>query len=824
MAENPLPPLPEELPVVATTNLVLFPYMLAPITVGRPPSLRAIDAALQEERIVAITLQHEENIESPTPEQLHHIGCAGAIVRMMRAPDGTAQTIIQGMTRVRLSDFREDDNKVLRARIEAIADPTEKTPALQAAMNSLLETFRRIVELSPALPEEAFQAAQAQNEPGKLADFVASTLSIEPNVRQEILAELDVSARLRHVAELAASEVQVLELTDQIQSETRKELDKSQRDFLLRQQLREIQKQLGEGDDQQREMDELREQIEAAEMPEPVLKVANRELDRLGRMPQGAAEYGVVRNYLDYLIALPWSKSTEDNLDITHAHQVLDDEHYGLNDIKERILEYLAVRRLKPDSKGPILCFVGPPGVGKTSLAHSIAHALGREFVRMALGGVRDEAEIRGHRRTYIGALPGRIVQGLRDAGTNNPVMILDEVDKLGSDYRGDPTSALLEVLDPQQNNAFKDHYLEVPVDLSKVIFITTANVLDTIPAPLRDRMEILRIPGYTLEEKVFIAKQHLLPRQRSENGLSESDISLGENMLRLIAGGYTHEAGVRGLDREIGSVCRKIARRIAEAQGSNAEVARPIEVTRDMIEELLGPERFTPEMGGREPQIGVSTGMAWTPMGGEILFIETVRLPQKGGLVLTGQLGDVMKESAQIALDYLRSHAAEFGISQASLNEGGIHVHVPAGAIPKDGPSAGVAMTAALASLLTGRPARHDIAMTGEVTLTGRVLPVGGVKEKVLAARQAGISTIVLPERNRMDLRDIPEATRGEMKFEFVSDVREAVEKILAPKRRASKGSASKNGVARTKRKPEAVPTTPIEQDGSLNDPAMSR
>jgi ATP-dependent Lon protease len=827
LAENPLPPLPDELPVVATTNLVLFPYMLAPITVGRPPSLRAIDAALTEERIVAITLQHEEEIESPAPEQLHHIGCAGAIVRMMRAPDGTAQTIIQGITRVRLSRFRDDKN-ILRAHIEPLADSPDKTPELQAAMNSLLETFRRIVDLSPVLPDEAFQAAQAQNEPGKLADFVASTLNIEPNARQDILSELDVPARLNRVAELASSEVQVLELTDQIQSATRQELDKSQRDFLLRQQLREIQKQLGEGDDQQREMDELREQIEAAQMPEAVRKVADRELERLGRMPQGAAEYGVVRNYLDYLIAVPWSKSTEDNLDIAHARQVLDDEHYGLQDVKERILEYLAVRRLKPDSKGPILCFVGPPGVGKTSLAHSIANALGRQFVRMALGGVRDEAEIRGHRRTYIGALPGRIVQGLRDATTNNPVMILDEVDKLGSDYRGDPTSALLEVLDPQQNNAFKDHYLEVPVDLSKVMFITTANVLDTIPAPLRDRMEILRIPGYTIEEKVFIAKQHLLPRQRGENGLEPNDIEMPEDILRLLASGYTREAGVRSMDREVGAVCRKVARRIAEAGEAAHEIQRPVLVTPEMIEEFLGPEKFTPELSSREAQVGVATGMAWTPVGGEILFIESTKLPGKGGLVLTGQLGDVMKESAQIALDFLRSNARDMGISQSAISEGAIHVHVPAGAIPKDGPSAGVAMTAALASLLTGRPARHDIAMTGEVTLTGRVLPVGGVKEKVLAARQAGITTIILPERNRSDLRDIPEATRAEMKFEFVADVRDAVEKVLLPRRRAAtkaaaKNGASKNGVVKKRGAKIPTATTPLEQDTDATDAATS-
>ncbi|MDF2439910.1 MAG: ATP-dependent Lon protease [Abditibacteriota bacterium] len=832
MAENEIPPLPEVLPVMATTNLVLFPFMMAPLTVGRPASLRALDAALQGDRLIVVTLQREENIEQPTPEELHDIGCACAIVRMMRQPDGSAQVIVQGIARVRLSEWNTDAAQVLRARAEAFADPDERPMAIQALMNNLLSTFRRIVELSPILPDEALQAAQSQTEPGRLADFVASTLNVEPNVRQELLAETDVQKRLERVTQLASDEVNVLELTSQIHSETRRELDKGQREFILRQQLREIQKQLGEGDDTQREAEELREQVEAANMPEEVRKAADRELNRLSRMPQGAAEYSVVRNYLDYLIAVPWSKSSEDNLDIAHARKVLDDEHYGLEDVKQRILEYLAVRRLKPDSKGPILCFVGPPGVGKTSLAHSIAHALGREFVRMALGGVRDEAEIRGHRRTYIGALPGRIVQGLRDAGTNNPVMILDEVDKLGSDYRGDPTSALLEVLDPQQNNSFKDHYLEVPVDLSKVMFITTANVLDTIPGPLRDRMEVLRIPGYTIEEKTFIARRHLLPRQMAENGLEVEDLTISDAALKTIAMSYTREAGVRSLEREVGSVCRKIARLIAEALGQDGERPR-FAIDEKDLEEYLGPLKFVPEMGGREAQVGVTTGLAWTPMGGEILFIETTSLPNKGGLVLTGQLGEVMKESAQIAFDFLRANAKDFGIQTGVKSGEGIHVHVPAGAIPKDGPSAGVAITAALASLLSGRPARHDIAMTGEVTLTGRVLPVGGIKEKVLAARQAGITTLLLPERNRTDLRDIPEATRAELTFHFVEDVRDAVEKVLlpAPRSRSSaakatpKGGASKNGASKNGRSKSTTLkiTTPMEQNPEATDPAMA-
>jgi ATP-dependent Lon protease len=807
-----LPHLPSRLPVVATTNLVLFPFMMSPLAVGRVASLRALDAALAGDRLIALTLQREEGAETPTPEELNSIGCAGAVVRMMRMPDGNAQVIVQGLTRVRLSDFEEKDG-LLTAAIEALADPDDKSEQVAALMQSLLRDFERIVELSPALPPEAFAAAQSQNDPGKLADFVASALNIETPVRQELLEELDVQKRLERVAGLAASEISVLELTNQIQSETRKELDKGQREFILRQQLREIQKQLGEGDDSGAEIDELRSQIEAAGMPEAALKAANREVDRLSRIPSASPEYSTTRNYLDYLLAVPWNVETADDLDIRHASQVLEDEHFGLQDVKERVLEYLAVRRLKSDNKGPILCLVGPPGVGKTSLAHSIAHALGRKYVRMALGGVRDEAEIRGHRRTYIGAMPGRIVQGLRDAGTNNPVMILDEIDKLGSDYRGDPTSALLEVLDPQQNSAFRDHYLEVPVDLSKVMFITTANVLDTIPGPLRDRMEIVHIPGYTEAEKVAIARRYLLPRQREANGLVEEDVTISDDTLGAIVRGYTREAGVRNLEREVGAICRKVARKISEEiakreqRRSGTGKSRPRKAAQMMVstsnlEEYLGTVRFQPEMSNRTPQVGVATGMAWTPMGGEILFIETVKMPGSG-LTLTGQLGDVMRESAQIAYDFLRSHTAELSLPDDCGGVCGIHVHVPSGAIPKDGPSAGVAMTCALASLISGRPMRHDVALTGEVTLTGRVLPVGGVKEKVLAARQAGIKSIVLPERNRSDVKDIPADAQRDLKFFFVSDVRDAIKQVLLPK-------AKQNGQGRVA--PDV--TTPLEQD----------
>ena len=790
-----LPQLPSRLPLLATTNLVLFPYMMAPLSVGREASLRALDAALADERLGTLILQRDENVDVPAPEELHEIGCAASFVRMMRMPDGTAQVIVQGLARVRPSNFSNEGN-IARADIEVLHDSPELTPQIEALMQSLLRDFAQIVELSPILPDEAMQAAREQEAPGKLADFVASALNIELPIRQELLETLDVEARLKRVAELTAKEISVLELTNQIQSETRRELDKGQRDYILRQQLQEIRKQLGEDEDDEQEIEELRAQIEAAQMPPDALKAANRELERLARIPSASPEYSTTRNYLDALLGVPWSAATPDNLDVSHAQEILEAEHYGLEDVKERVLEYLAVRRLKPDNKGPILCFVGPPGVGKTSLAHSIAHALGRKWVRMALGGVRDEAEIRGHRRTYIGAMPGRIIQGLRDAGTNNPVMILDEIDKLGSDYRGDPTSALLEVLDPQQNDSFRDHYLEVPVDLSHVMFITTANVLDTIPGPLRDRMEIISIPGYTEAEKVAIARRYLLPRQKEENGLLPDDVTVGDEVLAALVRGYTREAGVRNLERELGRICRKIAFTISqkvaerERRSKNPEKARArkrqpsnLTVTVEDLSEYLGPIKFEPEMGSRQAQVGVATGMAWTPMGGEILFIETVKMPGSG-LTTTGQLGDVMRESAQIAYDYLKSHTEQTGISiDSDEKNGAIHVHVPAGAIPKDGPSAGVAMTCALASLLSNRPMRHDISLTGEVTLTGRVLPVGGVKEKVLAARQAGIKTIVLPERNKADLQDIPADAKADLEFHFVSDVRQAIDLVLLDK-----------------------------------------
>ncbi|MCS6861478.1 MAG: endopeptidase La, partial [Abditibacteriales bacterium] len=641
-------------------------------------------------------------------------------------------------------------------------------------MNHLLNLFQRIVSLAPQLPEEAYAMARSVEEPGKLADFIAFSLDIKLEQKQEVLEILDVHERLRRVAELAGEQLSVLELTNKIQQETHKEMDKAQREYYLRQQLKQIQEELGEGDERLAELQELRQKIEEAKMPEEARKAADRELDRLSRIPPASPEYTVSRNYLDWLIALPWSVETEDVIDLHATQRILDEDHYDLQEAKERIVEYLAVRKLKKDTKGPILCFVGPPGVGKTSLAQSIARALGRKLVRMSLGGVRDEAEIRGHRRTYIGSLPGRIIQGLRNAGTKNPVFVLDEIDKLGMDFRGDPSSALLEVLDPEQNHTFVDHYLEVPFDLSRVMFICTANMMDTVPLPLQDRMEVLRLPGYTREEKLAIAERYLLPRQLRENGLTADHLEITHDTLQKIIADYTREAGVRNLEREIGSVCRKVARRVAE--GATEKVL----VTPENVSEFLGPPKFFSEVADIKDRVGVANGLAWTPVGGEVLFIETAKMPGKGHLTLTGQLGDVMQESARTALSYLRAHAEEYGLPSDFFEKHDIHIHVPAGAIPKDGPSAGIAMTTALASLFSGRPARHDVAMTGEITLTGRVLPIGGVKEKVLAAKQADIHTVILPERNRKDLNDVPDVARKDMTFVFVKDIAEVLQVAL--------------------------------------------
>lgn len=766
--------LPPELPVVALREFVIFPSMFTPLDVGRPKSVRAVDAVAADLRMFLTVMQKDKDIQDPKPpDDLYTIGTLVAILRMKRASDGRIQLLLRGLARVRIDEWTQTD-PFLKARYTIIDETTEMTVEVRALVNSVLQLFQQMVQLSPHLPDEASAIAAAAETPAQLADIIVTALNLSAQERQRFLETLDPVQRLRDLLPLLSREVQVLELTQKIQEQARQELDKAQREFILRQQLREIQKELGETPEA--EVEELRQKIEEAGMPDEVKEVALRELDRLSKMHPAAAEYTVSRTYLDWLISLPWSKVTEDNLDIANAKRVLDEDHYDLDDVKERLLEFLAVRKLKQDTKGPILCFVGPPGVGKTSLGQSIARALGRKFVRISLGGVRDEAEIRGHRRTYVGALPGRIIQGIRQAGTKNPVFMLDEVDKLGFDFRGDPAAALLEVLDPEQNHSFVDHYLDVPFDLSQVLFICTANITDTIPPALLDRMEVIRLPGYSHEEKLQIARRYLIPRNLNEHGLTDEHLEITDDALSLIVRQYTREAGVRNLNREIANICRKVARRLAEG------ISEKVVVTPDNVSEFLGPPKFVEDFAERQPRVGVANGLAWTPFGGSVLVVETTKMPGKGNLILTGHLGEIMKESAQAALSYVRSRSEQLGISEDFFAKHDIHIHVPAGAIPKDGPSAGITMATALASLATGRPVRPDLAMTGEITLTGRVLPVGGIKEKVLAAKEAGIHEIILPAQNRKDLTEIPEHIRNALTFHFVENMDEVLELALQP------------------------------------------
>jgi ATP-dependent Lon protease len=750
--------------------------MITPLDVGRPKSIRAVDAVAADLRVFITVMQKDKDIQDPQPpDDLYQIGTLVNIMRMMRSPEGHIHLILRGLARVRIEEWTQTD-PYLKARYSIVDETVEQTIEVQALVNSVLDLFRRVIQLSPHLPvpDEAINLVASLTSPAQIADVVVTALNLTPQDRQRFLEMTDPIQRLRELVPLLSREIQVLELTQKIQEQARQELDKAQREFILRQQLREIQKELGETPEA--EIEELRQKIEEAGMPEEVKEVALRELDRLSKMHPAAAEYTVSRTYIDWLISLPWNKVTEDNLDIAHAKKVLDEDHYDLDDVKERLLEFLAVRKLKQDTKGPILCFVGPPGVGKTSLGQSIARALGRKFVRISLGGVRDEAEIRGHRRTYVGALPGRIIQGLRQAGTKNPVFMLDEVDKLGFDFRGDPAAALLEVLDPEQNHTFVDHYLDVPFDLSQVLFICTANITDTIPPALLDRMEVIRLPGYSHEEKLQIAKRYLVPRNLKEHGLTQDHIEFTDEALSVIIKQYTREAGVRNLSREIANICRKVARRVAEG---NIE---KVVVTPENVAEFLGPPKFLEEIAERRPQVGVATGLAWTPFGGSVLFVETTKMPGKGSLIITGHLGEIMKESAQAALSYVRSRSEQLGIPEDFFSKHDIHIHVPAGAIPKDGPSAGITMATALASLATGRPVRHNVAMTGEITLTGRVLPVGGIKEKVLAAKEAGITEIILPAQNEKDLVEIPEHIRNALRFHFVENMDEVLELALQP------------------------------------------
>ena len=766
-------PLPAALPILPLREIVAYPDTLTPLAVGQERSVKLIDDVLSGERSLALVASKHPELEEPGPADLYDVGVVGVVARMLKVPDGTVRVLVQATHRVRIGDY-VTEQPYLVARIAPLADELEQSPELEALTRNVQKTFIDIIELIPYLPEELQLAVNNIDEPAALSHLISGALRIPTAEKQELLEEVNVARRLRRLAEILARELEVIQLGSRIQSEVESELDKGQREFYLREQMKAIQRELGEDDPEQAELNELRRRVGEAALSAPASKAADRELSRLERLPSAAAEYGVIRTYLEWLVEMPWETRTEDNLEIAHAREVLDADHYDLEKVKDRILEYLAVRSLNPASHGPILCFVGPPGVGKTSLGKSIARALGRNFERISVGGVRDESEIRGHRRTYVGAMPGTIVRALRDAGSANPVFMIDEIDKMGSDFRGDPSSAMLEVLDPAQNDSFRDHYLDLPVDLSEVMFIATANTLETIPGPLRDRMEVIQLAGYTLDEKVHIAMRYLVPRQLKENGLKRSQADFSEAAVRAIADEYTREAGVRWLEREIGSVCRKLARDVAEGKASGRK-----SVSAKRARELLGRRRFFAETRRRTKDPGVATGLAWTPVGGDVLFIEATAMPGSGKLTITGQLGDVMRESAQAALSWVRGHSASVapGLEEDWFAGHDIHVHVPAGAVPKDGPSAGVAMATALSSLIRGEPIYGDVAMTGEVTLTGQVLPVGGLKEKSLAAQRAGIKRVIVPARNEGEILEIPEHERAELEFVYVERIEEALD-----------------------------------------------
>ncbi len=773
-----LPPLPADaLIIVPVRNTVLFPGLVLPITLGRPKSITAAQQAVREQRQVGILLQRAADVDDPTAIDMHRMGTVANIVRYITAPDGTNHIVCQGEQRFQISEYLSGW-PFLVARVVQIPEPGVRTPEIEARFVDLKAKTIEAIQLLPQVPGDLLAAVQSIEAPPALADLAIAYMDVKPEEKQEILETVDIAVRMEKVSRLLAHRIEVLRLSQEIGRQTKVALDERQREALLREQMAAIQRQLGEGEEGKvAEMAELDAAIAKAGMPKDIEDQARKELRRLQRMPEAAGEYGMVRTYLDWLIELPWALPEEKPIDIAQARKILDEDHYGLDKIKRRIIEYLAVRKLAPQGKAPILCFVGPPGVGKTSLGQSIARAMDRKFVRVSLGGVHDEAEIRGHRRTYIGALPGNIIQAIRKAGSRNCVMMLDEIDKLGAGIHGDPGAALLEVLDPEQNNTFRDNYLGVPFDLSRVVFITTANMLDTVPGPLRDRMEIISLSGYTADEKLEIAHRYLVRRQLEANGLKPGQVEIGDDVLRDIIQGYTREAGVRGLERQIGQVLRHVAVRIAEGQSG------PIRIARDDLLAILGAPRFENEVAMRVSVPGVATGLAWTPVGGDILFIEATRIPGSGRLILTGQLGDVMKESAQAALSIVKNRATALGIDPSRFEKSDIHVHVPAGAIPKDGPSAGVAMFMALVSLMTERTIRSDTAMTGEISLRGLVLPVGGIKEKVVAAHSAGIKRVMLPARNRRDYDDIPEIARREMEFVWLERVEEAVAAALEPK-----------------------------------------
>jgi len=771
---------PKELPVLMLRDIVVFPYMVVPLFVGREKSKNAVDQALSSHRMILLVTQKSAEVEDPKPDDVYEIGTVALIMRMLKLPDGRIRILAQGLVRAKIESLKED-KPYAAADIQVLHDPdeSEKSIEVEAMVRNVRTDLDKASALGKNIPPEVMIIAANVEEPGRLADLTAANLELKVKEAQRILEITAPFERLKRVYELLTKELELLDVQSRITSEAKGEMDKLQRQYFLRQQLKAIQKELGEGSEIQEEIKGYRLKLKKLKVSKEVREELEKQIDRLSQMHPESAETAVVRNYLDWMFALPWNKSTVDNLDLIKARKILDEDHYGLDRVKERILEYLGVRKLSKKIKGPILCFVGPPGVGKTSLGRSIARALGRKFSRISLGGVRDEAEIRGHRRTYVGAMPGRIIQGIRRCGSNNPVYMMDEVDKIGADFRGDPSSALLEVLDPEQNYSFRDHYLGVPFDLSRVMFITTANLLDPIQPAFRDRMEILKLPGYTEEEKLQIALRHLVPKQVQENALSSEYISFTKGAIQRIIALYTREAGVRNLEREIASVCRKVARKVAEGKEKTTRI------TSQNIERYLGPPKIFRDQLLHKDRIGVATGVAWTASGGEILFVESIKMKGKGQLSLTGSLGDVMKESAQAALSYARAHPKELGIDMRLFSQNDFHVHIPEGAIPKDGPSAGVTIAASLISVCTNRKVKRDVAMTGEITLRGNVLPVGGVKEKVLAAQRAGVKTMIMPNANKKDLIDIPKKVKSEMEFIFVEEIGEVLTHALGDRPR---------------------------------------
>jgi ATP-dependent Lon protease len=777
--------IPEQLPLLPVRDIVVFPYMVLPLFVGREMSIKAIEAALAGNRMIFLATQKALDVENPTPDDIHSIGTVGIIMRMLKLPDERIKILVQGLSKAKISGYIQTD-PYYSVRIDKISETKAAGSTLEseAVMRTVKEQIERIVSLGKVLIPDVMVVIENLEDPGRLADMIASNLGLKVEVTQSVLEITEPLKRLRQISEILAKEIEVLSMQQKIQAQAKGEMDKTQREYFLREQLKAIQKELGELDERAEEVAEFRKRVKDAKMPEKVLKETEKQLKRLEKMHPDTAESATVRTYLEWMVELPWSKKSKDNLDLRAAHKVLNEDHYDLEKVKERILEYLAVRKLKEKMKGPILCFVGPPGVGKTSLGKSIARALGREFVRISLGGVRDEAEIRGHRRTYVGALPGRLIQGIKQGGTNNPVFMLDEIDKVGMDFRGDPSAALLEVLDPEQNSTFTDHYLGVPFDLSEVMFITTANLIDPILPALRDRMEIIEIPGYTEEEKLGIAQRYLIPRQLNEHGITEKHVKIAEPAIRQIIIHYTREAGVRNLEREIANIMRKVAKKVAEGKGLG------FPVNAGNLHKYLGVPKFVPESELEKDEIGVATGLAWTESGGDVLYIEATVMKGKGALTLTGHLGDVMKESAQAALSYVRSREKSLGINPDMFTKQDLHIHVPAGAIPKDGPSAGITMATAIASALAQVPVRRDLAMTGEITLRGRVLPIGGLKEKILAAKRARLTAVVLPKRNKKDLDEIPKHILKGIQLVF-ADTMDDVMKVALRRRTPFKRKA---------------------------------